>query len=50
MVSEKHCGFVINAGEATAAEVDSLMKQVSERVQAQFGVALEPEVKRLGEF
>lgn len=50
MVSEKHCGFVINAGEALAAEVDSLMKQVSERVQEQFGVALEPEVKRLGEF
>ncbi len=50
MVSEKHCGFVINAGEASAAEVDSLMRQVSERVQAQFGVALEPEVKRLGEF
>ncbi len=50
MVSEKHCGFVINVGEATAAEVDSLMKQVAERVQAQFGVALEPEVKRLGEF
>lgn len=50
MVSEKHCGFVINAGEATAAEVDSLMKQVSERVQEQFGVTLEPEVKRLGEF
>lgn len=50
MVSEKHCGFVINAGEASAAEVDSLMRQVSERVQAQYGVALEPEVKRLGEF
>ena len=50
MVSEKHCGFVINAGEASAAEVDSLMKQVSERVQAKFGVGLEPEVKRLGEF
>lgn len=50
MVSEKHCGFVINAGEATAAEVDLLMKQVSERVREQFGVTLEPEVKRLGEF
>ena len=50
MVSEKHCGFVINAGEASAAEVDSLMRQVSERVQAQFGVILEPEVKRLGDF
>lgn len=50
MVSEKHCGFVINVGEASAAEVDSLMRQVSERVQEQFGVTLEPEVKRLGEF
>lgn len=50
MVSEKHCGFVINAGDATAADVDSLMKQVSAKVQQQFGVPLEPEVKRLGEF
>lgn len=50
MVSEKHCGFVVNVGEASAAEVDLLMKEVSERVQAQFGVTLEPEVKRLGEF
>lgn len=50
MVSEKHCGFVINAGEATAAQVDELMKQVSQKVQEQFGVTLEPEVKRLGEF
>ena len=50
MVSEKHCGFVINIGEASAAEVDLLMRQVSEQVQAKFGVTLEPEVKRLGEF
>ena len=50
MVSEKHCGFVINAGEATAAQVDDLMKQVSAKVKEQFGVTLEPEVKRLGEF
>ena len=50
MVSEKHCGFVINAGEATAAQVDELMKQVSAKVREQFGVTLEPEVKRLGEF
>lgn len=50
MVSEKHCGFVINAGEATAADVDMLMKQVSAKVEEQFGVPLEPEVKRLGEF
>ena len=49
-VSEKHCGFVVNVGEATAKDVDTLMKQVSERVREQFGVNLEPEVKRLGEF
>ena len=49
-VSEKHCGFVINAGGATAADVMQLMKDVSEKVNEQFGVTLEPEVKRIGEF
>ena len=49
-VSEKHCGFVINCGNASAADVDELMKQVSAKVEEQFGVTLEPEVKRLGEF
>lgn len=49
-VSEKHCGFVINKDEATAADVAELMKQVSEKVQKEFGVTLEPEVRRLGEF
>lgn len=50
MVSEKHCGFVINAGEATAADVDLLIRRVSAKVREQFDVPLEPEVKRLGEF
>ena len=49
-VSEKHCGFVINAGGATAADVMQLMRDVSDKVNAQFGVTLEPEVKRIGEF
>lgn len=49
-VSEKHCGFVINNGNATAADIVELMDQVSERVKDKFGVELEPEVKRLGEF
>lgn len=49
-VSEKHCGFVINRGGATAADIVELMKQVTEKVQQTFGVILEPEVKRLGEF
>ena len=50
MVSEKHCGFVINAGNATARDVRTLMDDVSRRVREQFGVELEPEVKFLGEF
>ena len=49
-VSEKHCGFVINKGDATAADIVELMNQVSEKVFQQFGVTLEPEVRRLGEF
>lgn len=49
-VSEKHCGFVINKDQATAMDIRSLMEQVSEKVYAQFGVRLEPEVKLIGEF
>lgn len=49
-VSDKHCGFVINAGDATAADIYSLILQVQEKVQKQFNVTLQPEVKMLGEF
>ena len=49
-VAEKHCGFVINKENATAADIITLMKDVSDKVEAQFGVKLEPEVKMLGEF
>lgn len=49
-VSEKHCGFVINKENATAADIWELMQQVSAIVKEKFGVELEPEVKRLGEF
>lgn len=49
-VSEKHCGFVINRGKATAEDVISLMEQVSDKVEAVTGIRLEPEVKRIGEF
>lgn len=49
-VSEKHCGFVINKNHATAADIVELMRQVSDKVEEKFGVGLEPEVKRLGEF
>ncbi|MCD8365662.1 MAG: UDP-N-acetylmuramate dehydrogenase [Clostridiales bacterium] len=49
-VSEKHCGFVINRGDATAADIRSLMERVQETVADQFGVILEPEVKFVGKF
>lgn len=49
-VSEKHCGFVINKGNATAADIMSLIEQVSDKVEEMSGVRLEPEVKRIGEF
>lgn len=49
-VSEKHCGFVINKDQATAADIQGLMQQVSDKVMQEFGVKLEPEVKTLGEF
>ncbi len=49
-VSEKHCGFVINKENATAADILELMRQVSAIVKEKFGVELEAEVKRLGEF
>lgn len=47
-VSDKHCGFVINAGEATCEDVRRLMAYVQEKVYEAFGVDLEPEVIYLG--
>ena len=47
-VSEKHCGFVINRGNATASEIMELIQEVQKRVYEQSGVRLEPEVKLLG--
>ncbi len=49
-VSEKHAGFVINRGNAKAADIMKLCKEVSRRVHEQFGVNLEMEVRRLGKF
>lgn len=43
-VSEKHCGFIINRGGATAADIRQLMEVVQEKVKEQSGVELEPEV------
>ena len=49
-VSEKHCGFVVNAGGATAEDVLNLVKAVQKKVQDEFGILLETEIKFLGEF
>ena len=49
-ISEKHCGFVINTGNATAKDVTTLMADVQRIVMEKFGVKLEPEVRFLGEF
>lgn len=47
-VSEKHCGFLINRGKATAEDMQKLIQQVQTRVQETYGVTLEPEVKMIG--
>ncbi len=49
-VSEKHCGFVINAGGASAADIREVIEEVQERVKDRFHVRLEPEVIFLGDF
>ena len=49
-VSEKHAGFVINRGHATAAEVRALCRDVQAAVRARAGVELEPEVRFIGDF
>lgn len=49
-VSEKHCGFIINTGMATAEDVRILIEEVRTKVYEAFQVELEPEVKMIGEF
>jgi len=48
-VSEKHSGFVINKGEASAEDILNLIKDVKDKVYKEFGVELEPEVCMMGE-
>ncbi len=48
-VSEKHAGFIINTGSATAADILALIQAVQDEVRARCGVALEPEVRIIGE-
>ncbi|MCC2110986.1 MAG: UDP-N-acetylmuramate dehydrogenase, partial [Hyphomicrobiales bacterium] len=50
MVSEKHCNFLINTGEATAYDLELLGETVRRRVRETSGVALDWEIKRVGVF
>ena len=47
-VSEKHCNFLINTGDASAADIEALGEDVRARVKAKSGVMLEWEIKRIG--
>jgi UDP-N-acetylmuramate dehydrogenase len=48
-ISSKHANFIVNRGGATAGDIVALMQLTRERVQAQFGITLEPEIRIIGE-
>jgi UDP-N-acetylmuramate dehydrogenase len=48
-VSTKHSNFIVNAGKGTAAQVRELIASIQERVRAEHGIALEPEIEEIGE-
>jgi UDP-N-acetylmuramate dehydrogenase len=48
-VSSKHCGFIVNANKASAADVLNLIKHVQSTVKDRFGIDLETEVRIVGE-
>jgi UDP-N-acetylmuramate dehydrogenase len=48
MVSEKHTNFLINTGNATAADIEGLGEEVRRRVRDRFGITLEWEIRRIG--
>lgn len=49
-VADKHCGFIVNTGKATAADIKEVIEEVQARVKQRFHVDLEPEVVFLGDF
>jgi UDP-N-acetylmuramate dehydrogenase len=49
-VSRKHANFIVARSGATAADVDRLIRLLQDRVEERFGLRLEPEVQRVGEF
>ena len=49
-ISDKHCGFIVNAGNACAADVEALISHVRSVVKARFGVELQPEIRKVGDW
>ena len=49
-MADKHCGFIVNTGKATAADIKEVIEEVQARVKQRFHVDLEPEVVFLGDF
>ena len=49
MVSEKHAGFIVNTGDATAKDVLELIKYIKQKVKEKFNVDIEEEIKIMGE-
>ncbi|OGS91496.1 MAG: UDP-N-acetylenolpyruvoylglucosamine reductase [Gallionellales bacterium GWA2_60_18] len=49
-VSEKHANFIVNTGDATAADIEDLINEVRETVRQQTGIDLQPEVRIIGEY
>ena len=50
LVSEKHANFIVNTGDATAADVRALVKHIQQTVRARYGVQLIEEIRYLGDF
>lgn len=49
IVSDKHCNFLINTGDASAADIENLGEEIRTKVKQKFGVELEWEIKRIGD-
>ncbi len=49
-ISAKHANFIVNRGGATAGDIKALMDMTWDRVKTQFGIALDPEIRTLGEI
>jgi UDP-N-acetylmuramate dehydrogenase len=49
-MSEKHCNFMLNSGDATAQDLEDLGEEIRRRVMDKHGIDLRWEIKRIGEF